>query len=171
MESPLRHRDIVVMDLNCYIGDRSLILTHGASLGKGMNLRQGQLMPCEGTCGQSVQGVDVTLTSGLNTSYKGNFFPDLLIASSTFVELSSTIVLAYIFFVKHLLRKKSYQLRLRNFTVLFYSQFSCMWTHEKQQSKLEQLISFVGNEYLYLFCKRSLSITFHSFSLATSVIY
>ena len=35
----LRHRGIVVMDFDCYTGDRGSIPTHGDSLGKWMNLR------------------------------------------------------------------------------------------------------------------------------------
>ena len=39
---------IVVMDFYCFTGDRSSIPTHDDSLGKWMNLRLGQPMPCEG---------------------------------------------------------------------------------------------------------------------------
>ena len=42
------HRGIVVIDFDCYTGDRGLIPTHGDSLGKWMNLCLGQPMPCEG---------------------------------------------------------------------------------------------------------------------------
>ena len=41
-------RGIVVMDFDCYSGDRGWILAHGDSLGKWMNLRLDQPMPCEG---------------------------------------------------------------------------------------------------------------------------
>ena len=44
----LRRRGIVVMDFDCYTGDRSSIPTHDDSLGKWMNLRLGKPMPCEG---------------------------------------------------------------------------------------------------------------------------
>ena len=43
-----RRRGLVVMDFDCYIGDRSSIPTQGDSLGKWMNLHPGQPMPCEG---------------------------------------------------------------------------------------------------------------------------
>ena len=45
-----RCRGLVVMDFDCYTGDRSSIPTHGDSLGKWMNLRPGKPMPCEGNC-------------------------------------------------------------------------------------------------------------------------
>ena len=35
------------MDFDCYTGDRGPIPTHGDSLGKWMNLRPGQPMPCQ----------------------------------------------------------------------------------------------------------------------------
>ena len=44
----LRRCGIVVMDFDCYTGDRSSIPTHSDSLGKWMNLRLGWPMPCEG---------------------------------------------------------------------------------------------------------------------------
>ena len=43
-----RRRGIVVMDFDCYTGDRGSVPAHGDSLGKLMNLRLGQPMPCEG---------------------------------------------------------------------------------------------------------------------------
>ena len=36
------------MNFDCYTGDRGSIPAHGDSLGKWMNLRLGQPMPCEG---------------------------------------------------------------------------------------------------------------------------
>ena len=44
----LRLRGIVVMDFDCYTGDRGSIPTHGDSFGKWMNLLPGHPMPCEG---------------------------------------------------------------------------------------------------------------------------
>ena len=41
-------RGLVVMDFDCYTGDHGSIPTHADSLGKWMNLRPGQPMPCEG---------------------------------------------------------------------------------------------------------------------------
>ena len=41
-------RGIVVMDFDCYTGNCGSIPAHGDSLGKWMNLRLGQPMPCEG---------------------------------------------------------------------------------------------------------------------------
>ena len=46
--STKRRRGIVVKDFDCYTGDRGSIPAHGDSLGKWMNLRLGQPMPCEG---------------------------------------------------------------------------------------------------------------------------
>ena len=43
-----RRRGIVVMDFDCYTGDRGSIPAHSDSLGNWMNLRLGQPMPCEG---------------------------------------------------------------------------------------------------------------------------
>ena len=39
---------VVIMDFDCYTGDRDLIPTHDDSLGKWMNLLPGQPIPCEG---------------------------------------------------------------------------------------------------------------------------
>ena len=47
LQSARRH-GIVVMDFDCYTGDRSSIPTHGDSHGKWMNLSSGQPMLCEG---------------------------------------------------------------------------------------------------------------------------
>ena len=47
-EAKLWRLGIVVKDFDCCTGDRSSIPTRGDSLGKWMNLRLGQPMPCEG---------------------------------------------------------------------------------------------------------------------------
>ena len=67
--------------MDCYTGDRGSIPTHGDSLGKWMNLRLGQPMPCEGNwvvspkCWRDIDLYSVyNCENGLSASYNSTIY-------------------------------------------------------------------------------------------------
>ena len=102
--------NIVVMDFDCYTGDRGSIPTHGDSLDKWRNLRPGQPRPCEGNwvvsqrCWRDIDIVSIIAKMGFSASCNSTIYT----------------------FVKKMLNKSLYMTRLlRPSKVYFYKGNFC----------------------------------------------